>query len=787
MGAQLTFSRTIKAMTLGAVTSVLATVAYGQQLNLTSNQFTVSVPSTSFSSTVTVANDGTVGAVTGVPTTGTLTTPTFSFTLQGTAINSTSGTYTVGIILDEQSSQRRLEIYIPGVSLTFDGSGNLTGALTTPTVTLYGRDGNGTLTAEVSAASTGSVSFSGNSIAFSAADQISFIQAQGGILADITTSINNTGLTYDYTVILARTAGTNYAFEHSDGTDFPATVASEFTLVPGSNAAENGVLATNGQKLTGTVKFAAASGGGGGGGGGSSETQSNEDIENALNQLAATDLTDPSNATPAVISQVESLVQDSAANANSVANSLAAGSANANDGLEAASTIASVFEASGDLNQSGNPQSTTNLVNSLSSVTNVFNLITTGGPLNTSQKATLQSTAESLATGLANNIGSTLSETDSRSIADALSGTLSSVLKAGGALSPNLINNVRTAASKLSTAAQAALTDKFPQLATNTRATISLKLQTSAKPLNGVCPSGQEPNSFLAAFTAAVGGIPVTCVAATSSLLGTADQSTQVLALITADSTAESLIADALGGNATVVDVPASGRTDITVNGELYPTRIIDFLVVDESTADGTTVLDNGTALLVKDGAAFVTAPAAKDFAALSSGLSTAFSATVTRNNTTGSLVLENSSIKASVTFAFENAADTSGPTGSVTFTETSTNPADPGYKIVVRYTDGSSQSLLPYVAENDFIDSLQLLGTLPLIDRSTGVVDIDGLLVKPDVVVRPLITSEQTFLDINKDANGVAFTTTGDMNGDGTTDYLILSDEGAQVLYAVP
>jgi hypothetical protein len=786
MGAQLNFTRTIKAIALGTISAVLASVAHGQQLNLTSNQFTVSVPSTSFSSTVSVSNTGTVGAVTGVPTTGSLTTPSFSFTLQGTAINSTSGTYTVGIILDEQGSQRRLEIYIPGVSLSFDGSGNLTGTLTTPSVTIYGRDGAGTLTAEVTAANGGSVAFNGNSISFSAADQISFIQAQGGILADITTSINNTGLTYDYTLILANTAGTNYAFEHSDGTDFPATVASEFTLVPASNAAENTVLATNGQKLTGTVAFSAG-GGGGGGGGGSSETQSNEEINNALNQLANTDLTDPSNATPAVIAQVESLVQDSAANANSVANSLAAGSANANDGLDAANTIASVFDASGDLTQSGNPQSTSNLVNSLSSVTNVFNLITTGGALNTSQKATLQSTAESLATGLAKNIGSTLSETDSRSIASALGDTLSSVLKAGGSLSPTLITNVREAAGKLSTAAQAALTSKFPQLATNTRANTSLKLQTSAQPFKGVCPSGTVPDSFLAAFTASLGGVPITCVADSAGLLGPADQSAQVLALISANSTAESLIAEALGGNATVVDVPASGRTDITVNGELYPTRVINFLVVDDSTADGTTVLDNGAALLVKDGAAFVTAPAAKDFAALSSGLSTAFSATVTRNNTTGSLVLENSSIKASVTFAFENAADTSGPTGSVTFTETSTNPADPGYKIVVQYSDGSSQSLLPYVAENNFIDSLQLLGTLPLIDRSTGVVDIDGLLVKPDVVVRPLLTSEQTFLDINQDANGVAFTTTGDMNGDGTTDYLILSDEGAQVLYAVP
>jgi len=140
------------------------------------------------------------------------------------------------------------------------------------------------------------------------------------------------------------------------------------------------------------------------------------------------------------------------------------------------------------------------------------------------------------------------------------------------------------------------------------------------------------------------------------------------------------------------------------------------------------------------------------------------------------------------VTFAFEDASALNG-TGSVGFSEpTISNPADPGYKYILNYADGSAQSLLPFVAESNFIDSINNLGFLATIDRSTGVVTLgNGLKVKPDIIVRPLSVAAQVFLNNkNGDENGVGFAGIGDVNGDGLDDYEIISAVGQQTLYGV-
>ena len=164
------------------------------------------------------------------------------------------------------------------------------------------------------------------------------------------------------------------------------------------------------------------------------------------------------------------------------------------------------------------------------------------------------------------------------------------------------------------------------------------------------------------------------------------------------------------------------------------------------------------------------------------------FSATVTRNTASGSLLLENSDVKASMTFAFEDASGTGSNPGQVSFAGPTGDPADPGYKYSVTYADGATQSMLPYVADSNFLDSLDNVGFLGAIDRSTGIVTLsNGLQIKPDFFVRPLSAAAQVFLNNNGvDSNGVGFAAIGDVNGDGIDDYEIISSIGQQTLYGV-
>lgn len=554
-----------------------------------------------------------------------------------------------------------------------------------------------------------------------------------------------------------------------------------------------------GHKLTGTLTFGAGGGGGGGGGGGSATTDdaeaANQAIDNSLNELAGTDLTDPNSVDQETIDTVNSLVADSASNADEVTQLLVDGIADPGLALDTVSTLSNVLAASGDLNTGGSStQSTDTLVSTLNSVGGVFNAITTGGALSTSEVSTMQSTVESLTENLSANIATSLPDNESRSIANSLGNTLNSVINAGGSLSPALVANVQSVANNLTDAARNSLCDRFEKLGcSGTETQDQNAYVTVLVELTGVKLAPDFEN------TALIGAITENIASASSvsvndvivQLSGGTPVANQALSksrAFSSETTVQSLISDSIGGS-TSVELRTSGSRllpNISSSGALYPTQISDVRILSEAVPEGARIISSGAALLSQDGVGFVLTPAPKDTAAFVQGMTDSFSASVTLNPNTGAYILESTDAKASITFALEDVSDTSGATGSVTFDAPALDPADPNYKFTINYTDGSSQSMVPFVAEPGFIDSLRLLGALPTIDRSTGVVDIDGLLVKPDLIVRDLNSSEQIFLDNNKDANGVAFAATDDVNGDGVSDYIVLSAEGAQVLYAV-
>ncbi|MDF1622628.1 MAG: hypothetical protein P1V33_04050 [Pseudohongiella nitratireducens] len=117
------------------------------------------------------------------------------------------------------------------------------------------------------------------------------------------------------------------------------------------------------------------------------------------------------------------------------------------------------------------------------------------------------------------------------------------------------------------------------------------------------------------------------------------------------------------------------------------------------------------------------------------------------------------------------------GPTGS---------PASPNSSYQINYPNGSSQRIQPSIADSNVFKSLDNLGLNPSADRNSGTMSVGGSTVRPDYFVQALNSTDRAFLDQNADASGVAYRQL-DANGDGVTDYEVLSASGKQIVYGVP
>ena len=89
-------------------------------------------------------------------------------------------------------------------------------------------------------------------------------------------------------------------------------------------------------------------------------------------------------------------------------------------------------------------------------------------------------------------------------------------------------------------------------------------------------------------------------------------------------------------------------------------------------------------------------------------------------------------------------------------------------------------------MGDDAFFRSVAATGLNTSVDPSTGVITIGSFSFKPSYFVEPLTASESIFLGANDDASGVAYQTL-DANGDGITDYQVLTVNGKQVVYGRP
>jgi len=783
-----------------------AGLAQADTAAVTSNQVSFNVPG-GFSYTATVGSNGVLTSnVADVPASSINTANGLNVTwaISATSDAVTDGTYTftVGFFIDQDGSARRLEIVIPNVQLTFSG-GNLTGgSVGTNTGTkVYGRAADNVTIVQTTILNS-SFTINNNSLSLNLGNQLTKIAAGGTILNDLINTFTTTPSGhYNFGVLLKQTSTTATGkilnFGLTSGTKFPC-VESDVSLITGNNEDFTGASAIQGQfnisgvggsstddvtafggtcaasatpTTTTTTTTTTTPTGDESTTTTTTTTGGKSTTTTTTTQAAAENLLSQATESPDTVTdeQANNLLTGATTDAANLAADPTASTEQLTGALETLATSTQV----GELVEGSDPAVA---VAAVDAAVEVITRIDSGS-LTTTQREELETNAQTIISSIGGNVSSTATLEETEKALEQAANVVQALAAAGSALSAETVAAVQQTIVKVEAAVIAAANNKpsvksLGEFATP-QAFVANRLAARLIPKSSLAFSNTSL-SRLESFRLLILGQQ----ASSSSTLTRAFNPAK---------TPEQIIETAIGGDAKVVDNAQLNRTDVTVNGLYYPTEVIDIAIV-ANLATGASDSSEGGVLLISDDLAFNLAPSAKDLASFSDALMENFSATVTRNTASGSLLLENSDVKVSMTFAFEDASGTGSNPGQVSFAGPTGDPADPGYKYSVTYADGATQSMLPYVADSNFLDSLDNVGFLGAIDRSTGIITLsNGLQVKPDFFVRPLSASAQVFLKSSGvDSNGVGFSAIGDVNGDGIDDYEIISAVGQQTLYGV-
>ncbi len=231
-----------------------------------------------------------------------------------------------------------------------------------------------------------------------------------------------------------------------------------------------------------------------------------------------------------------------------------------------------------------------------------------------------------------------------------------------------------------------------------------------------------------------------------------------------------------------------TGLVNYSKDGANYAIRVSSVHPASVAIPDGDYLLDDGSRLLVQNELAIVLVPSSLDITAFAAAIENVGSgAFTTEISTSGAiqLVETSSSIVFSANFS-DDAIESVNGTGALTFEAPTGDAAATGYVFTVQHADGSRQALSPALVDNTFFDSVANAGFAVTTDRSTGVIQIAGFNFKPDYFQLPLTTVDSTYLDANKDSAGVAYRALN-ANGDGVTDYQVITSTGTQIVYGQP
>lgn len=824
--------------------------AYAGDLSVSGNAVTVTNSSgtaVSGGGLKSISSGGIVADITGIPTVaGGLNFPTFAFTMVQSS-GFTNGTYNfaAGFIIDEDGTNRRIEVYVPQVTMTFSGS-TLTGSVASAqSVSVRGRNADSTISV-VASLSNNLASFNGSSLTFNASNQLNKLNSAGGILADVAATIGaGTSAKYTYAVFLKQTSGPdNIRFVHS-GTPYPCSNGTPFVINAGTSLVSTfdgayilqGRLAFTGaggfvDTVTAPANTCATFG----------TTTTTTTTTTAAATTTTTTEAATTTTTAASTSSTTATSTTSSTTAASTSTTTSATSSTTAASTSTTSTLAAITTTTVAL-----PTTTTVLVNNiqLGAIQDSFNTLLNRTPAPTVQDV---SNINAFVTSGIFSIGQGTATVDKVfGLMDLLNVSLakqgSQVPNAATEVTIDLVTTLvnSTQNKSLTNQQKSTLLDKVAATVTSTATSVESK--TDIKPEELSKNLASMGTALIAAASVLNNGVlsdELVAVAvqladtATSIATGqsTTTQTVQEL-LQTAKVTLKKASARILGNGimsgdapatltefaATVVNgldpgtvslevtsgqvvnglaslvgalnisgstasyVAATGVTEIQAGTKFVPAFMVESAVVGSTIPAGIVVDANGAAIAIKNNLAATYVPASRDLVGLVTALEKANLQVTIESDGSLNLVTPTGGRFAG-TFGFTDVKKGTLTSAPVTFTQPTGDPKTTNYFYTVNYSDGSSQRVAPYVAADGFYSSLSALKFRIQTDRSTGVIVGPGnIRYRPSYFLQPNTAADLVYHGAARDRFDISYRR-ADMNGDGLMDYEVITSIGKQVLY---
>ncbi|MCP5343502.1 MAG: hypothetical protein H7A05_02680 [Pseudomonadales bacterium] len=808
-------------MMLAGLVSAFTSHALAQQVTLQNNQLQISGGSgTTFSSqSPTISSLGVVQTIIDVPTTNGVGIPSFSFTMLPNSVPDGVYSYRVGVTFDDAANDRRLEAEIGTLQLTVSGGAIVSGTIPgSQNLRVLGRNGGGTLQVQINVSNSstnGPITLNGGSVSFNASNLISRIRSSHSQFDSVILAEFDQPATYDYRIAVQQTGTTaagSPTLAFGTGTTFTAFPQVQAPGCGAANCVGNTtafLLNTNelasdytaAYTVTGRFNVTTVSSGGSSGGstGGTTVTgdvfQDTNNLGSTVDNITVTTGETPSTET---ITQINDAVSTTNSLLTNTSSQLSSGTVSTAQALETLTTVNKALELAGTATQSGGTVDTTSTTTAITNVANVLGALATK-TLSTEQKTEISNIATNTVTSTTKLITSETPRATILALVEATASLLQKSNDATGSLAAALVTQIQA----LSTSATQKILPTLPESIRGNvdlnsidaiRALTSAKASVAAVVLKS-SPEACDRSAYRTAKEAHTIAYEADrfSQAHLDAHIARRDAKREYNDCLRAvrDRNSSSPIQSAQGQLlAATAAEPSFSQTDngatlVSYEGQNYIASIGSGRIVPSVLSDGITVLPDGSLLYVTAGTSTELSAAPVNDEALSNAIIAAGYSEITRNNGVINIGLGNNERFAGV-LAYENIGSNVAGCSSVSFNAPTGNPASTDYVFTMSCDDGAVQHITPFPDSSVFFDTVTNAGFDVRTDRNTGVISIEGVgNVRPSFFVTPLTDNDTTYLNANKTAEGIAIRST-DANGDGKTDYEVISENGVQLMYGL-
>ena len=796
---------------IAGLLAISAGVAQAQTFTLQNNQLQITGGSgTTFSSqTQTISNLGVVGTFVDVPSTNGVGIPSFNFTLVPSAVTNGNYNFRVGVTIDDDANDRRMEAKIDTLTLNVSGT-TVTGTIPAGgnSLRVLGRDGGNTLQVALTVPNdqaSGPITVSGGTVSFNASTLINRIRAETNTAFDtyILKEFDQPA-TYTYRITVQQTSGPatlDFGTTQPGFTALPKVSAGD--VVPNTafvlNTNELATGFTSAPTVTGKFNVVFISSGGGGGGGTTTTnvTTGTTNLTNEVNNIVIP-TTGPVSAT--VVAAVNTAVENTNNLLTSASAQITAGTLTATQALTTLTAANTALDKAGTAKSTAggssvSSEASTNAITNIANVVGALAKSTT--PLTTAQKDEVAAVVTSTVTSATKLITADTPRSAILSLVEATSKLLQSSNDATGSIKAALVTQLQA----LSTSATKNILPTLPESIRGTtdlnsidairalataKATVTEVVQ-KASPVACQAPdySGHLPSLRDDSFDVhnSIWHDPRT---------GYRKDLATYQACISANQTqAAGASVFEQGGNvfAATAEQPVFSNTSngllISFEGATYSAVSNTQRIVPSLLSDGLYTLPDGRLLYVSAGKALEVTGGSLNNDAMGAAITNAGFTVLDGPDGSVKINLGNNERFAG-TFALDNIGTASTACSSVSFNAPAGDPTSAAYVFEMVCSDGAKQRITPSVDNAAFFDVVTNGGFNLRTNRDTGIISIDTVgNFRPSFFVTPLSVNDTAYYNATKNADGIAFRAS-DANGDGKTDYEIISATGVQIMYGL-